>query len=110
MADAYVNFFARLDPRGAQAYQEGANQPHRVAAAVSANAAAALATKIALVGGTFYCEVGPTSGDVFACIASDTANEATITAKRIRIREGTEKTLCMNGSGNSGNALYLWAV
>lgn len=108
MADAYVNFFARLDPRGAQAYQEGANQPHRAAAAVGASAA--LATEIALVGGTFYCEVGPTSGDVFACIASDTVNEATITAKRIRIREGTEKTLCMNGSGNGGNALYLWAV
>lgn len=108
MADAYVNFYARLDPRAAQAFQEGANQPHRAEAAVGASAAAA--TEIALVGGTFYAEVKATAGNVFACIAPATSVEADITAKRIRIDEGEKYTLCMNGSGRTDSALFLWAV
>lgn len=105
MANAYVDFFNGLDTSGAQVYG-AANQPHRADAAVGANAANA--TIIALVGGTNYCQIKPTSGNVFACILPTGSVEATRTASRVRIDEGEKYSL--DAGAAIGMSLYIWAV
>lgn len=107
MADAFVNFFSKLDAvGGAQAFQGEAAQEYRALAGVGANAAAA--TVVALVSGTRYAEVKATSGNVFACILPTGASEAARTAARIRIDQGEKITLTRARSG--ANSLYIWAV
>jgi hypothetical protein len=103
---AYANFYAKIDSAAAQAFVEGASQPHHAAASVGASVSSP--TKIDLTAQTFYCEVGPTVGDIFACIAPSNAASSVLTAKRVRIREGTEKTLCLGRNGATGQSLYLW--
>lgn len=105
MADAYVDFFFGLDTSGAQCYG-AANQPHRAEAAVGANAANA--TIIDLAGGTNYCQIKPTAGNVFACILATGSAEAARTAARIRIDEGEKYSL--KATSGTGMSLYLWAV
>lgn len=113
MANAYVNFFSRLDPggfgRAAQAFVGRASQAHRASAAVGANAAEA--TEIALTEATQYAEVRPTSGAVFACILEPEASEASEadrTAARIRIDEGERISLARDLDGDA--SLFLWAA
>lgn len=108
MADAYVNFYAQLDPRAGQAFRGEATQLHRAASVVGVSAATR--TAIALADDTFYCEVKPTSGNVFACIADNAASEATITSKRVRIDQDEKVTLCRNGQGIGNESLFIWAA
>lgn len=110
MADAYVNFYAALDPggylRGAQAFQGRASQPHRAGAAVGANVAAA--TAIALEAATEYVQIKPTSGDVFACILPNGASDAEKTAARERFDQGDREVLCK--ALGVPATLYIWAA
>lgn len=108
MADAYVNFYNQLDQREAQAFVGSASQAHRPAAAVGA--AVASATAITIEAATFFVEVKPTSGSVFACLLPTSANDAAKTAARIRIDEGEKTTLTIPGNGQAGLSLFLWAA
>lgn len=109
MAEAYVNFYSRLDPgghaRGAQAFQGRAAQPHREAATVGASAAAA--TAIELAAATEYAEIRPTSGDVFACILATGAAEADRTAAGVRLDEFDGKVV-LSRALTGAASLYLW--
>lgn len=108
MADAYVNFYNQLDQRQAQAFVGSASQAHRASAPVGG--AVASATAIALDASTYFVEVKPTAGNVFACLLPAAANDAAKTAARIRIDEGEKTTLTLPGNGVSGFSLFIWAA
>lgn len=110
MANAYVNFFSRLDTggfgRGAQAFEGRASQAHRAAAAVGGDVASA--TVISLSEDTQYAEIKPVAGHVFASILPSSAGEGERAATRIRIDEGERIVLSRGLHGAA--SLYLWAV
>lgn len=109
MANAYVNFYARLAPEGAQAFWGRASQAHLDDAAVGADVGGA--TAIALDAATQYAEVCPTDGAVFACILPSGSSPGARTAARIRIDEGDRITLSRGGYLAADTpVLYLWAV
>ena len=112
MAKAYVNYFADLDGGldGAQAFKGRANQPSGVEFTVAANAAAALAGKIDLVGGTDYVEVKVTEGSVFLCILPTNATEADLTAARVRYDAGDRQSFSRGDLAAKAASLFIWAI
>lgn len=111
MATAFVNYFARLDRLGAQAFQGRSSQAHRADAAVPANVAGAVAGPIvALAGSTRYVEIKATSGNVFACVLKPGATADDLNAAKIRIDAGERLTLSRGILEFAAANLYIWAV